>query len=276
MLKNLDPNTKIDLHMHTTASDGSWSPERMVNEIRIKGINVFSVTDHDTVENIKKVQEIIKGEVPVFIPGVEINTSRSNHNYHILGYFIDINNEYLQRLIENNRDILERKDTECIKYLEESGMKDLSSEYQNYENNRERGGWKALNFSIDKGLCSSCKEFFKLFEKFGNPFEQVNFPSPHEVIEAINDAGGVAVLAHPGATFYGGDYKEVVSYMIGQGIQGIECYHPENNQETTDYCLESCRKHELIITGGSDCHGDFVKTRSLGTPEIRLGQLKLF
>ena len=84
------------------------------------------------------------------------------------------------------------------------------------------------------------------------------------------------MLAHPGSRLYGDNPRETVSMAIEMGVEGIECYHPENGGDTSEYCLELCRKEGLYITGGSDCHGTFVKERWLGKPDIDLDQLVLW
>lgn len=264
---------KVDMHIHTSASDGTWTPEKLIEKIIEKDIKVFSVTDHDSVENVKRASELanLNGNL-IFIPGVEINTLIKDKNYHILGYGIDPLNDKLSTFINANRNLLADSDNENIKFLETKYPNVSFLDYMNYKNNSERGGWKSLNYLADKGLCTNFREFFELFDE---GFGSTVFPPPYEAVEAIIQAGGIPVLAHPGAAFYDKDYKSILNEFLEQGIKGIECYHPENSIEITNYCLEFCKKNQLLITGGSDCHGDFIKTRKIGTPDIRLEQLNL-
>lgn len=272
--KKID-NIKVDLHVHTTASDGTWPPEKLVENMLGAGIEIFAVTDHDTTENLAQAAAAARERGLKFIAGVEINATCSGRNYHILGLGIDPGNKELQMLLKKNRELTEAKDDESIKFLEGKFPQVSFDEYKEYVNNPARGGWKALNYLIDKKLCTSYKDFFSLFEGWGNPFEKLIFASPDEVIKTIHMAGGVSILAHPGAGFYNGDYKDLIAFMIGEGIRGIECYHPENSPEITRYCLEICQSKNLLVTGGSDCHGEFVAGRYLGHPDVRLSQLKL-
>jgi predicted metal-dependent phosphoesterase TrpH len=99
--------------------------------------------------------------------------------------------------------------------------------------------------------------------------------SPEFAISSIIKSGGIPILAHPGATVYSDDYKTIVEIMFKKGIKGIECFHPENNVEITDYCVDFSKKNKLYITGGSDCHGDFLEARLLGKPEIWKNQIKI-
>ena len=266
---------KVDLHLHTTASDGTWGPEKLAANIRNAGIELFAVTDHDSTENLTNIARLAKEYGLGFINGVEINTTYTGRNYHILGLGINPTNFELQTLLNTNRKLMEEKDDESIKYLERKYPVVSFSEYQAYTNHKERGGWKALNYLIDKQLCNSHKDFFRLFEEWGNPFEKPAFAAPGDAIAAIRDAGGQSILAHPGASFYDRDYKKVIAFMMGKGINGIECYHPENSREITENCLEMCKLNKLLVTGGSDCHGEFVGGRCLGHPDIRFSQLKL-
>lgn len=268
-------NIKVDLHVHTTASDGTWSPEDLVENLLIAGIELFAVTDHDTTENLAETAAMAKEHGLKFVTGVEVDASYNGRNYHILGLGIKPEDRELQVLLRRNRKLMEAKDDESIKYLEGKFPNVSFDDFKRYVNDPERGGWKALNYLIDKKLCTGYKDFIGLFAGWGNPFEKLIFASPGAAIKTIHMAGGVSILAHPGAEFYDRDYKALITFMIGEGISGIECYHPENSPEITRYCLETCRSNDLLVTGGSDCHGGFVAGRCLGRPDIRLSQLRL-
>lgn len=272
---NILCNEKVDLHMHTSASDGTWTAEEVIEEIIKNNIKIFSVTDHNTIENVELIMELAKQADLACIPGVEIDTSYNGGNFHILGYGIDIHDDALLNLISRNKALMEEKDEESIKFLYNKGLDVSSLEYEEYHNNAARGGWKALNYLIDKGICKTTRDFFPLFEGWGNPFEKMKFPDPKEVISAVKNAGGIAVLAHPGASFYRLDFQSLVAAMVEEGIMGIECYHPENNTQVTKYCEEFCKVNKLVITGGSDCHGTFFNHRKIGVPSITYSSINL-
>jgi predicted metal-dependent phosphoesterase TrpH len=266
---------KIDLHMHTCASDGTWSPEALIQNVINAGIGIFSVTDHETVENIPAVSDLVMGTNLQFIRGVEINAYSKGQIFHILGYNIDIENERLNQILSKNRTFFENQNKNSIAILMKMGYPVSPHEYDKYQNNPERGGWKALNYTIDKGLCQTYKEFFDFFD--GNNIIKMNVDvKPEEAISCIKRAGGIPVLAHPGSGLYGDDYEKPVSLILEMGIEGLECFHPENSPEATKYCLKICKKNNLYITGGSDCHGEFVKERGLGKPDLDLSQLKIW
>ncbi|MFZ5354360.1 MAG: PHP domain-containing protein [Bacillota bacterium] len=270
-----DRRIRADMHMHTTASDGTWSVELLLKKLVEAGIEVFSVTDHDTVENIPELIEKTNRINIKYIPGVEVNSALEGFSYHILGYGIDYQNKELNSLLQFNIKCLEDFDSECISLLESKHGHVKASDFHAYEDNRERGGWKALNFLKDMGMCKDHREFFKLFVDDSYIFSKLCFKHPKEAIDTIVKAGGVPVLAHPGAAFYSRDYGSVLNNMLEYGIRGIECYHPENSSEITDYCLKLCKEKDLLITGGSDCHGDFLPARKLCLPELYLDMLDL-
>lgn len=274
-LSKSEHDVKIDMHIHTTASDGTWTIEQLIENLILNDIKIFSVTDHDSLKNTEKAGNLAIGAGLKFIQGIEINTFYNKTNYHILGYGIDPHNKGLNELTLKNKKLLEANNQKSISFLESKGLNVALEEYLEYNNDFSRGGWKALNYAIDKGLCTNYIEFMQILVKWGNPFEKEGFPSPGEAIEVIIAAGGIPVLAHPGAAFYGSDFMNTIQFILGQGIKGIECYHPENNLEVLNYCINICKSKKLFITGGSDCHGDFVKSRKLGQPDIRLAMLDL-
>ena len=267
---------KTDLHIHTTASDGSWSPIQLMEAVRKAEIQLFSITDHDSVDNVPEVTGLAKEYGVAFLPGVEICSTHLGKQFHILGYGIDCQSPVLQKLLQHNMRLMEEADRRCIRQLISQGMKTVDyEEYLAYRHKPERGGWKSLNYLVDKGLCHGVGDFFgRLFtpEK-GIRFPE--FPRPDEVISAIHAACGVAVLAHPGSEFHGAVLEETLEYFLSEAIDGVECFHPGHDRETTATAKAWCRKRGLLVTGGSDCHGSFVPGRRLGQPEIDLAELNL-
>lgn len=273
--KKINDNTRVDLHLHSVASDGTWTPEKLVDMIEKENIKIFAVTDHDTVNSISDIKRITKDKELNFIPGIELSGEFEKYSYHILGYGIDIDNSSLVELMNYNKREFENIDYESIKYLERKDLNVSIDEFKNYIHEPSRGGWKALNYTIDKSLCNNHKEYFNLFDWEESPFKQLALKPAKYIIETIHNAGGIAVLAHPGASYYSKNIKHVIDSIIESGIDGIECYHPENDEEITQYCVELCKRNNLLITGGSDCHGEFLKSRNLCKPEVFLHMLKL-
>ena len=267
---------KADLHLHTSASDGTWTPEELTENLINAGIGVFAVTDHDSVENVNLTADLVKNTDLRFMKGVEVNTTENGYLFHILGYNIDPENLSLKEVLSVNRNTMNGRDERSIRILKEMGYPVSPDEYRAYVNDPARGGWKALSYAVDKGLCQNHKDFFRLFKENRSQVTIDGCVKPERAISAIKAAGGIPVLAHPGADLYGKSPATIVSMAIERGVEGVECFHPENDDETTQYCLALCRREKLYITGGSDCHGTFVKERRLGKPDIDLDQLSLW
>lgn len=266
---------RADLHIHTTASDGSWSVNQLIQELVAAGIGLFSVTDHDSVANVATASRLAKQAGLNFIPGVEICTTLKGQSFHILGYGIDPEAKPLERILAHNTALMEEVDHTSIKKLIADGLAIDYAEYCSYQHDPARGGWKSLSFLIDKGFCRDVSEFFSELFTAERGIAFPEFPSPQTVIDAVKRSGGVPVLAHPGSDFHGPVLEETLDYFAGEQIEGVECFHPGHDAVTTRRAIEWCQKRGLLITGGSDCHGEFVPERRLGMPPIKVQDLRL-
>lgn len=276
----MNSDMRLDLHIHTEASDGTWTPQELIGHIIAEGIGVFSLTDHDTTENCQKTAQLAKdykSHSPLhYFPGVEINATLNKHNLHILGYGIDIVNKDLQALLEQNRILNEQKDRERILYLIDRGIHVSLDEYDKYKKQAGCPGCKSLAYLMKKGIFKDTGDYVKLFKRpDGSFFSNTVYPPPEKVIAAIKAASGVPVLAHPGKSYYGRDPVGTCKQLLEAGIEGVECFHPSNNEGVTKELLEFCKTNNLIITGGSDCHGGIVNEDSLNSICIFLKQVRL-
>ena len=265
---------RVDLHIHTTASDGRWSPEQVVSHVRNAGIELFAVADHDTVASVGLTQTLAREAGLSFLTGVEVSSSADGRLAHVLGYGIDPHDTVLRRLLESNSDLLGWYNDESIRYLVAAGIPLDLQEYARYERDHTRGGWKSLDYLIDRSMCSGVDDYFQnVMMSIDVP--RPRFPHPTEVAEVIRGAGGVPILAHPGMMMRDGDEAEdVLAWVLGFDVAGLECYSYCHDPVFTQSCLDFCAQHGLLITGGSDCHGGFVG-RSLGVPVVDIGSLEL-
>lgn len=266
---------RVDLHLHTTASDGSWTPEQVVANACEAGIGLLAVTDHDTTANVEQTTELARNAGLHVVPGVEICSTLAGQSFHILGYGIDIRNSTLQKLLRHNTQLMEQTDHDSISKLIAGGLAIDLEEYLAYQHNASRGGWKSLNFLIDKGFCRDANDYFANLFTTGRGISFPEFPLPRQAIEAIRQAGGVPILAHPGSSFHGSELNETLNCFGKEDIAGIECYHSSHKPETIRDALAWCRQHDKLVTGGSDCHGDFMPSRKIGFPEVTIDQLQL-
>ena len=171
-------------------------------------------------------------------------------------------------LIENNDRLLQEKDDNSIKQLIDAGYDIDFEDYLSYEHDPSKGGWKTLNFLIDRGICKNIDEFFNKIFVGERALKYPDFPHPKEVIETIKKANGIVVLAHPKYGKSQFKLDEMLELFKNWGVDGIECYHPHHDEDTIKYLVDYCTKNNLIITGGSDYHGGLISKRSLGTPEF--------
>lgn len=266
---------RSDLHIHTTASDGSWDPQQLLREIKNTGIEAFAVTDHDTVASVKEAEKLAAAAGLVFLPGIEINTTKDGHNYHILGYGINTTDSGLLDLCRHNQDLMEERDNYSIETLEEKGAAVSTAEFASYSYDRHRGGWKGLSYLIDKGVCVDVNDFFKRVFTAENGLYFPEFPSVAEAVDVIHNAGGIAICAHLASSFHGGGIDSLLPHVADEKLDGFECYHSQHTEENSRLLAEYCKEKGIFISGGSDTHGPFVPGRILGRPEIHSSMLNL-
>lgn len=263
---------RVDLHLHTTASDGRWPPERLVDQVLGAGIGLFAVTDHDSLGSLKETAELVRGSGLRFLPGVELSSALNGQEYHLLAYGFDVENKALQDLVTANNERLTGSSDEAVRLLADLGYRVSLADYARYRWDRRRGGWKALNYLIDQGLCGDVHEYFHLFAEIGHP--RAEFPPVDEIVACVRQASGVVLLAHPGAGFYNGVDEERLDLLVEMGVSGLECFSFHHDQTETRGYLEYCRSRDLLVTGGSDCHGGFAG-RAIGVPPVFAHDLML-
>lgn len=256
----------IDLHAHTTASDGSLTPAELVRHAKAAGLAAVAITDHDTVSGVA--DALCKGRECgiTVLPGVEISVN-FKPEMHILGYFHEHQYTAVSQSLEELRENREIRNPKIVKKLSELGF-DISLE----EAAAEAGGniigrphiAKAM---VKKGYVTSTEEAFEKYLASGRPaYVKKDKLTPEQGIELINSAGGIAVLAHP--LFLGMEYS-ALDRLAGElkelGLGGIEAYYVEHTRRDTGVLLRLALRHGLLVTGGSDFHGSFKPGIELGT-----------
>jgi hypothetical protein len=247
----------IDLHMHTTASDGKSTPAELVARIRALGIHTFAVTDHDTVAGVAPAAAAAAAAGLRFVPGIEITAVHNQKDVHMLGYFVDHESPtFLAFLADSLADRLRRARRMSEKLAELGVPIDIDRIVE------ETGGpnsGKAIarpviaRALLAAGHVASVQEAFDRFLAEGQPayFGRVG-ATPVEVVSIIHAAGGMACFAHPGAT----KHDELIEPLVAAGLDALEVYHSEHTPETSAKYLEVARRHRLAVTGGSDYHGE--------------------
>ncbi len=258
---------RVDLHIHSQASDGTWTPVELVANVRATGIELFAVIDHDSVDSVAECEALARAAGLRFLRGVEISSTQDGNLYHILGYGIDPSNASLLRMLDANQRRHDAIDRECLHILKHDNFPVDLDDFEAYENDRSRGGWKALNYLIDLKLCTGVDDCFnRLFGKH-RPIPCPDYPAPAEVLQTIAGAGGVPILAHPGAQWVNSE-EGVLESFREMGLRGLECYTSYHKPEVAEGFAGWCRQRDLLITGGSDCHGNYATGRKLGVPAV--------
>ena len=256
----------IDLHIHTTASDGSWTPKEVVEQAKKLGLTAIAITDHDTMDGVERaIQRGAELGVEV-IPGVELNTDYDDHEVHVLGYYLDFTNPSLQKELAELRDARVNRMRLMVEKLATVGVQ------ISYDRVREIAGEGAIGRPhlaraiMEAGYASEWEEIFQKLIGRGCPaYVPRTKLTPTDAVKLILEVGGVPVLAHPGLN----DLDEIIPDLIKAGLQGMEIYHYDHTDADIEHYEEMAQQYGLFFTGGSDCHGPGVKSGA------RLGQVML-
>jgi predicted metal-dependent phosphoesterase TrpH len=265
---------RVDLHIHSTASDSRWSPQRIVEEVLNLGIGLFAIADHDTVAAVPAGEALASAAGVGFLRNVEVSARLNGRLFHILAFDIDPDDPSLASLLAANRAALEQLDEVRLHALMAEGYPIGMEEYSAYEHDCTRGGWKLLSYLIDRGVCTGPSDFFRRIDP-QLALGSAQFADLRDVLETIRQASGVPVVAHPGGSVgQAGLSDEALRPLLDSGIAGLECSSPYHDATATRWCLDWCRRHALLVTAGSDDHGGFV-ARQLGVPRAELEDLHL-
>ncbi|MDR0326249.1 MAG: PHP domain-containing protein [Oscillospiraceae bacterium] len=265
-----------DLHIHTYFSDGSQSPEEVVQIAKKKGLAVISVCDHDTVAAYSRLRPACEAAGIRLVQGVELDVYWKEQQVHLLAYNFDSSHAPMSELMQKSRAELDYTSVELIENMEKAGQPVSVSGYAAYEMPLGRGGWKGINYLLDKGVISDLKHWQNLYREYGGG--DPDFPSVEKACRIIKSAGGIPVLAHPGNRWPDRvpDFPDILSKLKSCGIEGVECYHPDHTAEMTDACLDFCRRNDMRITCGGDGHGCFLDERyDIGVLKVDMNDLDL-
>ncbi len=265
----------IDLHVHTKISDSSLSAFEVIRLAKSKGITHLAITDHDTTKGLQ--EAIILGQElgVVIIPGIEISAYdyQRKKKAHILGLLIEPGHPALDFLCAPLVISRNQASSEMVRKIIAAGYGITWKNVQKYEGGSGVYKQHIMHALLDKGYCKSIYGdlYKKLFQR-GSTSEpqgvaniQLEYIDAHAAIAAIRQAGGIAVLAHPGQL----SNFDAIDEWVELGLEGIEVFHPSHNEEDRKMALRFAKKHNLIVTGGSDYHGIY------GNGRAKLGCLEL-
>ena len=250
--------TKADLHIHSNYSDGSDSIEDLAKNIEKAEIEIFALTDHDTVAGCAEMEQIINKSIK-FIPGIELTCKADWVKCHILGYNCDYNNKKLLALIEKGKELRQIKLETRINYLRDTWDIELTEDEKTWLYSRKSVVKTHIaNILVNRGLANDNVSAMKKYLD-GCKSGDTRFTG-EEAIDAIVSAGGIPVWAHP----LGGegevhiseeDFYKKFEVMKSLGIKGLECHYSRYTQEEADFLAKVAKTNGMYITGGSDYHG---------------------
>jgi len=257
----------VDLHCHTTASDGTYSPEKLVLAAQRKKINILSVTDHDTLSSLPTLTVLCAEKNIRLIPGIEISCHCQDQEVHILAYGFDPHPSLLSQFLEKQKEERIRRLQEMILQLEKANVFISWEEVQHHIHSESAAGRPHVARAlVYKGYSSSLHDAFAHYLTPGKPgyVPRQNVPAK-KVIELISKTRGISVLAHPGLL----QKQEILEELHQNGLQGIEAYHPTHKGWQKTHYENWAQERNLQITGGSDFHGDKMKGHgALGSMKI--------
>lgn len=255
----LNESKKIDLHMHTTASDGASTPAELVERCVDLGLEIIAVTDHDNVTNVEKAQNLGKENGLKVISGIEISTYRGEAEYHILGYFVDLENDALLGLTEAILDSRVERTYKMVEKLTEMGYPLDFADVKKFATGVSLGRPHIARAMIEKGYIEEIGDAFtqEFIAGGGKAYAEKKNVLPAEAIEVILKAGGIPVIAHPYIINHGKALtKEEISRLKDVGLKGVEVYQTKHNKKTTKKYKKIAEDLGLLVTGGSDYHGE--------------------
>ena len=266
-----------DLHIHSQYSDGTFTPEEIVRRARRAGASFLSVCDHNVVEGTARTAPLAIAAGLRYIHGAEIDSIWDGVDVHILCYGADIAHPTLTAALRHARRKLDDMSVELLRRMAADYPALSISEYDQTAHDPRCGGWKLLQYLLQKGVTAKLKDGFPLYARYGVTYADAGFQDIETIARAIHAAGGRAVLAHPQVTFAGEGIGELERRVLGameMGLDGVECHHPAQDGGVSRYLRALCDAHGWMITAGSDCHGDF-NGRNIACNQIDEGRLRL-
>jgi predicted metal-dependent phosphoesterase TrpH len=263
---------KIDLHIHSTASDGTLSPREILNMAQRLNLGAISITDHDTIDGTKQALAIGIPPSLKFLTGVEISVNPPPSfscpgSFHILGYGINIDDAQLNHTLVRLQEARKNRNPRIIELLNHMGFELTLNEIREDSGECQLGRPHIAKQMVKKGFVQSVNEAFDNYLATGQPAYVDKYRVDcKRAIEVILNAGGLPVLAHPVLLNLKDDdvHEKLIVCLKEMGLKGIEAYYPEQPPDLTARYIKIADRHGLLITGGTDFHGSIK-------PEIKMG-----
>ncbi len=263
-------NQFVDLHMHTNCSDGVFTPAEILEKVRSAKLSAFAITDHDTIDGFKAVQNLLNEGDPELICGVELSASYKDADLHILAYGFSPDYIHLTNALTRFQESRNQRGRKMVEKLNQLGVNISYHDVQKKAGPGVIGRPHVAEAMFDSGAVKRYNEAFEKYIGKGGPayVAKANF-APNEAIELIHSAGGAAVLAHPAV----GDAHQHIEMLVGMGLDGLEVFHPEHSNDDVKKFKKVAQEFALSITGGSDFHGREGRSDKIGSQKVYLAYL---
>lgn len=254
----------IDLHTHTTASDGQYTPEELVFKAAEKNISVLAITDHDTISGLEEGAEACRKTGITFVPGIEINIQRPNCEFHLLGLGLNLNgiSESLDKLLKGLIESRHERNEFIVSKMRSSGIKTTVEEIQAEFPDQVLGRPHFASWLTNHNYVKNRQAAFDKFLARDRPwYVERTGADLDEAVKAIYESGGVPVIAHPLSLYLSWSKIEpVLADFFERGVKGMECFHPGARVTECLRLQEIARKLGFFVTAGSDFHGEKVRS----------------
>jgi predicted metal-dependent phosphoesterase TrpH len=245
--------TYVDLHIHTIASDGIFTPEELVKQASLKGLKAIAITDHDAWDAIEPISRLAFKVGIEVIPGIELSTTIEGAEIHILGYFIDYSKQHFQEKVLHFKNARVERAHRMVEKLAELGVRINIGRVLEIAGSGSVGRPHVARALTEEGYVGNTDEAFTRYLGNGCPaYVPKNFLTPRESFDLIHSVGGLAFYAHPGIE----NKDELIEVFAAQGMDGLEVWHSKHSSSQVKGYLDIVKQRGLLVCGGSDCHSD--------------------
>jgi len=261
------PDGRIDLHSHSRASDGQYSPAELAGQFAGAGVSVWSLSDHDTVAGLGAAAEASRRLALRFVPGIELSAFLERREIHLLGHFVDPEHPALKRFEDDLALHRRNRMHAIVERLGGLGIHIRVGDIEKFGDGKTIGRPHVARAILETGAVGSVKEAFDRFLGEGRPAYVQRFRLElDDAVRLVRGAGGTVTVAHPGVSrLERGDLQRLAS----AGVVGVETHHPDHNPSVREKYLRLADELDLVPTAGSDYHGEAV------SPDRRLGQVTM-
>ena len=253
----MEPSSTVDLHIHSTFSDGMLKPSELVDMAKTEGLSAISITDHDTAAGTDEAMERGRQQSIEVIPGIEISSWYNSTSMHILGYWFQQDDQQFRSRLQELQDGRHIRNVKIIENLNRLGITVSIDELVNYSEYGQTGRPHIARLLVDKGIVKSVEQAFQYYLGKGKAAYADRFKfAAHDAIAMIREAGGMAVLAHPVNLDPSlRTMPALLRNLQGIGLGGIEVFYPSHTSKAVKKLKKMAVELNLLVTGGSDFHG---------------------